>query len=79
MRIMKDYWKEYTYYDLKEPMLQPNKKVKNVNLSKYKLYLGFEQIDSEGCNHLSRAQWPALQYLNLGNYLWYLENNQIDA
>ena len=76
---MKDYWKEYTYYDLKEPMLQPNKKVKNVNLSKYKLYLGFEQIDSEGCNHLSRAQWPALQSLNLGYSISYLGSNRFSA
>ena len=36
IRIMKEYWKEYTYNDLKEPMLQPNKKIKYVDLSKYK-------------------------------------------
>ena len=36
MRVMKNYWNLYTYYDLKEPMLQPNEKIKNVDLSKYK-------------------------------------------
>ena len=36
IRVMKEYWKEYTKYGLKEPVLQPNKKIKNVDLSKYK-------------------------------------------
>ena len=67
IRIMKDYWNKYTQYGLKEPMLQANKKVNNVDLSKYKWYVGRKQIEALGCNHLSRAQWPALQSLDLSN------------
>ena len=34
MRVMKDYWNLYSYNSLKEPVLQPNKKIKSVDLSK---------------------------------------------
>ena len=36
IRVMKDYWNLYTCYGLKEPMLQPNEKIKNADISKYK-------------------------------------------
>ena len=64
---MKHYWNYYPYYGVKEPILQPNKKIKNVKLNNYKIYLGLSQIGVEGCNHLKRAQWPALQSLDLSN------------
>ena len=66
---MKDYLNKYTWYGFKELMLQPNKKIKNFDLSKYKLYVGSNRMGPEGCNLLSRAQWAALQCLDLGNFI----------
>ena len=65
--LIQTYWEKYQYYDVKEPMLQANKKIKSVDLSNDKKYLGNSSIGPEGCKHLSRVQWPVLQSLNLSN------------
>ena len=40
-------------------------------------YVGNNQIDAEGCKHLSQGKYPVLKELNLGYYLRNLEMNQI--
>ena len=62
---------ELTTEDIKDiirTQMIDHQQLRVVNLRKHCQYLEGCNIGDQGCNHLSQANWPNLQRLNLSKY-----------
>ena len=45
----------------------------------FQLYAGNNKVSDLGCNHLSQAKWSSLKKLNLSQYSYKLDHNQVTS